>query len=184
MALAYAILVALEDQACSGYDLAKQFDRTVGFFWKATFQQIYRELTKLEAQEWIAAEVVAQSHRPDKKLFKITDLGRSQLGQWLAQPCEPASLREELLVKVFAGHLEPSSVVIAELQRHRQLHQATLETYEAIEQKFFQAVKTLPQKYQFQYLTLRKGIRYERDYIEWCDEAIAWITEMAGQSQP
>jgi DNA-binding PadR family transcriptional regulator len=178
MALAYAILVALEDQACSGYDLAKKFDRTVGFFWKATFQQVYRELTKLEAQGWIAAEVVAQSHRPDKKLFRMTALGRSQLTQWLALPCEPVTLREELLVKVFGGDLGAEPSLVAELQRHQKLHQDRLAIYQAIEQKFFQQAKTLPRKYQLQYLTLRKGIRYEMDYVAWCEEAIAWITEM------
>ena len=178
MSLAYAILVALEDQACSGYDLAKQFDRTVGFFWRATFQQIYRELTKLETQGWIAAEVVTQSHRPDKKLFRMTDLGRSHLTQWLALPCEPVTLREELLVKVFAGHLGSDQALVAELHRHRQLHQDRLATYQAIEQEFFQPANTLPRKYQLQYLTLRKGIRYEIDYVAWCEEAIGWIEGM------
>jgi DNA-binding PadR family transcriptional regulator len=178
MALAYAILVALEGQAGSGYDLAKQFDRTVGFFWKATFQQVYRELTKLEAQGWIAAEVVEQPHRPDKKLYQMTELGRSQLRQWLPLPCEPVTLREEILVKLFAGHLGATATLIAELQRHRELHRERLATYQAIEQKFFQQPKTLPPKYQFQYLTLRKGIRYETDNLAWCEEAIAWISAM------
>ncbi len=178
MSLAYAILVALEDEACSGYDLAKQFDRTVGFFWKATFQQVYRELTKLEAKGWVAAEVVFQTHRPDKKLFRMTDLGRSELTQWLVLPCEPVTLREELLVKVFAGHLGSDQALVVELQRHHELHQDRLATYQAIEQEFFQRAKTLPRKYQLQYLTLRKGIRYEIDYVAWCEEAIAWIAEM------
>jgi DNA-binding PadR family transcriptional regulator len=31
----------------------------VGIIWQATHQQIYRELTKLEQQNWIAAEAIA-----------------------------------------------------------------------------------------------------------------------------
>ena len=31
----------------SGYELAKTFDSSIGFFWKADHQQIYRELSKL-----------------------------------------------------------------------------------------------------------------------------------------
>ena len=45
MSLAHAILVSLVCEPKSGYDLAKQFDGTVGFFWQATHQQIYRDLT-------------------------------------------------------------------------------------------------------------------------------------------
>jgi hypothetical protein len=33
MALSHAILAVLANWACSGYDLAKQFDGSVGFFW-------------------------------------------------------------------------------------------------------------------------------------------------------
>jgi DNA-binding PadR family transcriptional regulator len=184
MALAYAILVALEAEGCSGYDLAKQFDRSVGFFWKATFQQIYRELTKLETQGWIQAEVIAQSQRPDKKLYDITELGRSHLTAWLDQSCDPPVVREELLVKLFAGHLGTLSVLVAELQRHYHLHQATLETYRAIEQQFFRNPRALCRRAQFQYLTLRKGIRYETDYLAWCEEAIAWIETLPTDEVP
>jgi DNA-binding PadR family transcriptional regulator len=59
ISLAHAILVSLVCEPKSGYALAKQFDGTVGFFLQATHQQIYRELTKLEQQNWIAAEVIA-----------------------------------------------------------------------------------------------------------------------------
>ena len=44
MALAHAILATLMDCPCSGYDLRKRFEGSVGFFWQASFQQIYREL--------------------------------------------------------------------------------------------------------------------------------------------
>jgi len=39
MALAHAILSALTECPCSGYDLTKQFDGSLGFFWKASYQQ-------------------------------------------------------------------------------------------------------------------------------------------------
>jgi DNA-binding PadR family transcriptional regulator len=83
MAIAHAILVSLVDCPASGYDLAKQFEASVGFFWRATHQQIYRELTKLEEQGWISAEVISQENRPDKKLYSVTDLGKQQLIEWI-----------------------------------------------------------------------------------------------------
>lgn len=175
MALAHAILAALADTACSGYDLAKQFDRSVGFFWKATFQQIYRELSKLEAQGWVEAEVVVQFSRPDKKLYRVTDVGRAELAKWVAEPGELATIREDLLVRLFAGHLVPSQVVLHELERHRQLHTAQLSAYCQLQQQFFSDPETLPLASLYQYLTLRKGIRYETDCIAWCEEATQLI---------
>jgi DNA-binding PadR family transcriptional regulator len=59
-----------------GYDLSKRFDGSVGFFWNATQQQIYRELAKLEDQGWISPQTISQQGRPDKKLYSVTDFGR------------------------------------------------------------------------------------------------------------
>ena len=44
MALEHALLVSLTERAGSGYELARRFDKSIGFFWNATHQQIYREI--------------------------------------------------------------------------------------------------------------------------------------------
>ena len=75
MALSHALLAALHNAPCSGYDLAKKFDGSVGFVWNASHQQIYRELTKLEEQSYVIAEVIQQDNRPDKKVYKVTSTG-------------------------------------------------------------------------------------------------------------
>ena len=49
MALADAILVCLTERPMTGYELAKTFDSSMGFFWRASHQQIYRELQQLRA---------------------------------------------------------------------------------------------------------------------------------------
>ncbi|HEY9666439.1 MAG TPA: PadR family transcriptional regulator [Coleofasciculaceae cyanobacterium] len=172
MAIAHAILVSLIERPASGYDLGKRFESSVGFFWKATHQQIYRELTKLEELGWITAEVIAQENRPDKKLYSVTELGKGELIEWMVQPGELAPVKDDLLVKIFAGYLPPRETILQEIERHRQLHQERLKTYQEIEQKFFQAPESLSQPDKFRYLTLRKGIGYETDWITWCNEAI------------
>ena len=177
MAIAHAILVSLIERPSSGYDLGKRFESSVGFFWKATHQQIYRELTKLEEQGWISAEVIAQESRPDKKLYSVTPLGQQQLIEWMVQPGEPTPIKDDLLVKIFAGYLAPRETMLEELERHRQLHQERLKTYQDIEQRYFQHLQSLSQPDKFRYLTLRKGIGYEMDWIAWCDEAIQLLKQ-------
>ncbi|MGQ3058267.1 MAG: PadR family transcriptional regulator, partial [Nevskia sp.] len=102
MALSHAILVSLLDRAHSGYDLAKRFDQTVGFFWPVSHQQIYQELHKLAAAGRVQAETVAQSERPNRIVYQLTDAGRKLIDQWLTEATEPPAFKEELLVKLFA----------------------------------------------------------------------------------
>ncbi|MEH2066999.1 MAG: PadR family transcriptional regulator [Nostoc sp.] len=172
MALAHAILAALVEAPCTGYDLAKRFDGSVGFFWSASHQQIYRELSKLEEQGWISCQMIVQGGRPDKKLYSVTDLGEQQLKEWIAQPCEPAPIKDDLLVKIFAGYVAPQETILAELERHQKAHLEKLSTYENLEQRYFQNPEQLPEPQQFQYLTLLNGITYERNWLAWCDRVI------------
>lgn len=177
MAIAHAILVSLVDCPASGYDLAKKFEASVGFFWKATHQQIYRELTKLEEQGWISAQVISQENRPDKKLYSVTELGKQQLIEWMVHKSEPAAIKDDLLVKIFAGYLVPEQTILEELEHHRKLHEEKLRIYQDIEQQYFQSPQALPQEDKFHYLTLRKGIGYEQDWIAWCNEAIELLKQ-------
>ena len=172
MSLAYAILATLTFQECSGYDLAKQFDESVGYFWSATHQQIYRELGQLEAKGWILSHKVEQSDRPNKKLFVLTPLGQQKMVEWLAQPSKNSKHKEEILVKLFAGSLIEPHLLRAELLRLQRSHQCQLQTYLGIEQQFFPDLSQLTFAQKCQYLTLRQGISHETNWIDWCDEAL------------
>ena len=172
MSLAYALLVSLVQEPKSGYDLAKQFDGSVGFFWQATHQQIYRELTKLEQQNSIIAEAIAQDGRPDKKIFSVSDTGLSHLKTWLLQSSEVETVKDEFLLKIYAGYLIPEDAIAQKIKHHRQLHQQQLEIYQAIERNFFSSPQDCPKESRFAYLTLRRGINFEQGWLDWCDEAI------------
>ncbi len=175
MSLSYAILAILADASCSGYDLAKQFDGSVGYFWSASHQQIYRELGKLEEKGWIEAQLINQESRPNKKLFSPTDLGLQEMANWIQQPSKISPHKEELLVKLFAGHLVDPQILITELQRYQHVHGQQLEEYQQIERDYFSQPEQLPLAAKCQYLTLRQGIVYERGVLEWCADAIALL---------
>jgi DNA-binding PadR family transcriptional regulator len=184
MALAHAILATLLDHPCSGYDLRKRFEASVGFFWQASFQQIYRELGKLEEQGLVQSEAIAQQGRPDKKVFAVTGDGEAVLQAWIQSPCDLAPLRDELLVKLFAGFVVPRETILRELREHRSLHQERLAVYQQIQQNAFANPAHLPEKDLFRYLTLRSGIRIETEWIAWCEEAIAVLSEHSANLKP
>jgi DNA-binding PadR family transcriptional regulator len=172
MALSHAILAVLVNQPCSGYDLAKQFDGSVGFFWHATHQQIYRELTKLEQQGLIDLEVMRQDGKPDRKCYSLNPSGEKFLKAWILQPANLEPSKEELLVKLFAGHLVPNSELVNLLTEQRSLHAENLATYQSIAARFFTNPAALPLEQRCQYLTLRAGIHHETGWLAWFDEAI------------
>ncbi|WP_219070259.1 PadR family transcriptional regulator [Candidatus Mycobacterium methanotrophicum] len=86
MALPHAILVSLCEQSGSGYELARRFNRSIGYFWSATHQQIYRTLRAMEDDGWVVATLVIQRGRPDKKVYTASDAGRAELARWIAEP--------------------------------------------------------------------------------------------------
>lgn len=177
MALAHTILATLGTESYSGYDLWKKFSQTSKYYWQASQQQIYRELGKLEKTGAIASEIIPQSGRPDKKLYKITDKGIEILKSWLIEPNEPTAIREELLVKVIAAKLVPRSVILQEIERHQQIHARKLSEYQQIEQDKFSDTSQLTFEQKCIYATLRCGIGYESYRINWCQEAIALLSE-------
>ena len=85
MALAQAVMSLLAHKAYSGYEIAKEFEASVGYFWQATHQQIYRELKKLEKQGWVIVEVIPQGKSLDKKVYHLTELGQQNLINWIDQ---------------------------------------------------------------------------------------------------
>jgi len=174
MSLAYAILSVLVNAPSSGYDLAKRFnpsvEGSVGFFWSASFQQIYRELNRLEEKEWLQAESVQQENRPDKRIYTVTALGKQQLCQWMAQSEEMAPIKDELLVKLYVGHLVPHQTILSKLEDHRQQHQQRLAIYQEIRRQYFKNPQALSKTLKFQYMTLLRGIHYETSWLNWCDE--------------
>jgi Cu+-exporting ATPase len=74
VALEHALLVSLSERPAAGLELARRFDRSIGFFWSATHQQIYKVLRRMEDDGWVTAEVIGQSGRPEKREYSVTDV--------------------------------------------------------------------------------------------------------------
>ncbi|WP_035992245.1 PadR family transcriptional regulator [Leptolyngbya sp. KIOST-1] len=178
MALSHAILSALTDRPCSGYDLAKQFDGSVGFFWHASHQQIYRELTKLEQQALVTAEAVPQAGKPDKKVYRVTEAGQATLRDWIAQPSKCTPTKDDLLVKLFVGYLVPTTTLRLTLEHERAQHVKALESYRAIERTYFADPEAMSLAARYQYITLRNGIHFETSWLTWCDETLATLATL------
>ena len=178
MALADAILACLTERPMTGYELAKTFDASIGFFWKADHQQIYRELSKLRDRGHVQAREVVQSGKPNKLVYTLTDDGKSALRHWAARPSLPASIKDDLLVRLYAlDHvdIEPLRTdLMARLEHHRDRH----DRYERLLTKRFPQ-GTAATADLGKLLSLRLGMRHEKMVAEWCEEAIEALSALS-----
>lgn len=172
MALEHAILVSLQERSGTGYELARRFGKSIGFFWHASHQQIYRTLKRMAELEWVRVKEVAQDGRPDKKVYRVSPAGRAELRRWLAEPGGDDATQRELAVKLRGASFGDPAAVVAEISRHRDRHTERLDVYRAIEKRDFPDPAALSGQKLHQHLVLRAGIMAEQAQVAWCDEAI------------
>lgn len=173
VALEHAILVSLAERASTGYDLARRFDKSIGQFWTATHQQVYKVLARMESDGWVTSTRVARDGHPDKKVYDLTEAGRTELATWIDQPAQTEAARSDLAVKIRGASHGDSRVVAAEVRRHRVLHAERLDAYLANENREFADPSGLRGRQLHQWLVLRGGISLERGLIGWYDDVIA-----------
>lgn len=167
MAIEHAILVSLLEKPGSGYELARRFERSFGYFWTATHQQIYRVLKRMEADALLDVREVPQQGRPDKKEYAVAAAGRAVLTEWLHEPIEPESVRHDLAVKIRGAAFDDPAALVREVERYRHTHAERLAHYLAGEERDFtgSAAATagpLDAGQELQHVVLRGGIAYER----------------------
>ena len=121
----------------SGYELAKTFDASIGFFWKADHQQIYRELSKLRDRGHIEGHEVVQSGKPNKLVYTLTPEGRAALRHWAARPSSPPSIKDDLLVRLCALDSVDIEPLRADLMARLEHHRDRFARYERILNKLF-----------------------------------------------
>jgi DNA-binding PadR family transcriptional regulator len=188
MALPHAILVSLCEQSGSGYELTRRFDRSIGYFWSATHQQIYRTLRTMEADGWVAATVVAQQGRPDKKVYTVSDAGRAELARWINGPLHAGRTGEggvrELAVKLRGAAYGDRTALLEQVVALRAERAKVLDTYRGFEKTQFCDPTSLRDSALHHYLVLRGGIRTEEGTIDWLDEIAAALQSLPHQENP
>ena len=178
LALADAILACLTERPMTGYELAKTFDSSIGFFWKTDHQQIYRELSKLRERGHIQGREVVQTGKPNKLVYTLTEEGKAAFRHWAGRPSMPASIKDDLLIRLYAldaVDIEPLRTdLMARLEHHRDRY----ERYERILKKRFPQDTAQPAD-MGKLLGLRIGLRHERMVAEWCEEAITALSAIS-----
>ncbi len=172
MALAYAILSLLDRADASGYQLMKLFDSSVANFWHATHPQIYRELARLEQKGLVTHKRVVQQARPNKKVFSITPTGRSELHRWAEEwPASVLQINDVVTLKAMSLPLLPPDQAIARTREWAAIHRKIYEKYKAIQAQFLNRETGKLKGDLGIYLTLLRGLTFEKSHLDWCTMA-------------
>lgn len=176
MSLSHALMTSLLEKSSSGYDLARRFDKSIGYFWRATHQQIYRDLARMEQSGWIASEAAPDGGRTRKKIYHVLEAGRIELERWAREPAPLFDIRDEFIVRLRADAVMGPLGLQSEVERRMALHSVKLAAYLAIETRDFPPERALTREARIQHLILKTGIMYEQSWTRWCEEALLVLT--------
>jgi len=124
----YAVLGLLSVRSWTTYELAKQVQRSLKWFWPRAERKLYDEPKALVADGLATARQEYTGQRP-KTVYEITDEGREALRDWLGAPPAPPATEFEGMLKLFfadSGSLEQldgtlGSIEATSVERLREL---------------------------------------------------------------
>lgn len=181
MSLPHALLTALLERPAAGLDLARRFDRSIGFFWHATHQQIYRELGRLVQSGWVEA-LPPEEGRGRKKVYRVLPAGRAELKRWTAESQDPNPLRDELMLRLRAEAIVGPTTLRRDIERRLELHRQKLQLYQKIEARDFPPEKR-SRDARLRHLVLQAGIMHEQQWMQWSEQALALFDELDGSTE-
>ncbi len=169
----YAILGMLSLEQMSGYDMKKRFDNSIAHFWNENYGHIYPVLKRLEHDGLVTKRTETTVGKPSRYIYSITEKGKQDLYEWLILPADRPTLRIELLLKLFFGHIVPTQNLVKKVEDEKQFCEHTLETFDLIE-KHVKAMKSEKgfQDVQYWLITLRYGQYYYKAVYKWCEETL------------
>ncbi len=120
------ILALLSAGYTHGYELKQAIDNAFGAVGPAiNVGQIYTTLSRLERDGLVVSQEVEQSDRPNKRVYELTDDGRSALEHWVRDSTSSPRLRDEFFVKLvlaqIAGIAEPADLIARQRQHYLQV---------------------------------------------------------------
>ena len=149
------------------YELKKNVDGSIGYFWDFPRAQLYVDPARLMQQGLLAEEREAEGRR--RRTYHITEEGQAVLQAWLHQPAVvEVELRDTGLLKLYFGALLNQADIVALAVRERDLHRHRLGEYEAIKAELAASPAMA-----FGLATLRMGIGYEQMSITFWEDIIA-----------
>ncbi|MDM5340746.1 PadR family transcriptional regulator [Fictibacillus enclensis] len=176
--LKYAILGLLDKGQLSGYDITSKFKEEIGHFWSAKHSQIYPELKKLAEEGFVKYQIVIQGTKLEKKVYSITELGKTELHEWMNQYSPiPETQKDEFMLKAyFVSSMSPEEakqLFEDQMEKRKQTVAFLEERFQEFEGKEEPVSFSSPDF--GHYLVLSRALEREKSYISWLERMIKRI---------
>jgi DNA-binding PadR family transcriptional regulator len=154
----------------TSYDLKNWADGSIGYFWNFSRASLYKEPARL-VQLGLLSERQEETGRR-RRLYAMTDKGRTALSDWLATPSEQATeIRDLGLLKLYFAQSGTQAALDNLIQDQLMAHRQRLETYRTLEQDL-----AANPDYRFYAAALAMGLKYEEMSVAyWQDLAKAQL---------
>jgi len=156
----YALLALLEQLGeATPYEIKGAIEKSIENFWPVPHITAYEEPARLAEGGYLSVRQEEGGRR--RKTYSLTEAGREALRAWAETPdFSPAQLRDEGLLKVFAG-ADPGALV----EPRRDWHRAKLAELRGYLEEVRGAAEWHPSE-----LVLTAGIAYHEKMLELIDE--------------
>jgi len=143
----------------TGYDIKQKIEISTGFFWGASYGQIYPELKRLERDGLVAAEADPRGG-VKRTAYRLTGAGERALHEWLADPgAQLFELRDEALLKLFFGDLLTDDELLANVRARREWCEQVL--------KLFHEIDEMPVRGWGERRSPTEALHYGLELMEW-----------------
>ena len=169
-----AVLGGLSVEPMTAYALREAIRDVLGHFWSESFGQIYPTLAELERHGYVRRQ---GSNRTRSSTFAVTASGTARLKQLLAQPIQPVSPRNGLMLRLFFGrHLGPEACRSLLLEAKADAERRLAE-YEAIRKELLEDRDHAEDRL-YWLMTVSAGAHTARAATAWADESLATLNEI------
>lgn len=180
---AYALLGLLSVQPFSTYELAKQVERSLGWFWPRTERKVYDEARKL-VEHGLADATSEPTGKRSRTVYSITAAGREALAIWMGRSSAPMKLESESLVRLFfadAGTIDDMRRTLVELAAETRTRAAELhDKLRAFDDPDY----PFPERRHVNALNIQFQIVHHAAVAEWCGWALTQIESWASPTDP
>ena len=113
------ILAILNFEDASGYEIKKHStEGAFSYFVDISYGSIYPTLAKLEKDGLVTCRSEAQSGKPDKKVYSITETGRTEFLNAIQAPHQKDKFKSEFLLVAMCALFTPKAVIERAVNSH------------------------------------------------------------------
>ena len=112
----FPLLALLATGPGHGYELKQALEQRFGSVLPPlNAGQIYTTLSRLERDGLVDDDAVAQNGRPNKRVYRLTEAGRAELGGWVRNSTPATRLKDDFFIKLVlarsAGIADPLELI-------------------------------------------------------------------------